>query len=499
MSWSNGFGLRREFDMGYRRRHGSIWQRKDGRYSVALRMRLSDGTSVRKCFTVKTRAAAEDLLNKKLTMVKQGVPVPEREWRVGDFLDYWLAEVVPLKCRPRTVQLYETKIRIYIKPSIGMKRLVDLNARDVQALLNDAVATGNLRAAAQVKQVLRAALNRAMREELIVRNVATLTELPAPRPKRITPWNAEQTRRFIDGSKGHRWYLGYLLAVLYGLRRGEVMGLRWSDIDLEAGTIRVDQQVQWINGAVRPGPLKTESSRRTLPIIPITRQAIIDHFAQVTGAHRSAALLVQLQEGGTPLLAGPHGGYVGPDVFSNDFLKLAAELGLPRITVHILRHTAATNLKNLGVQARDVQLILGHAHVSTTQQLYQHADPEGQRAALTLVEDALLAVSDRSGSGQNWRSSQKISERIGDFVKTTSVNLGGPGGDRTRDILLKRFLSTPYRELPTPVHEHVRAVVIAYWLGAVAVKIGGQTPLRVEGLMSSDRKLGSVLEEGSPT
>jgi len=438
-------------------------------------MKLPDGTSVRKCFTVKNRAEADELLTEKLSMVKRGLPTPAREWILADFLDYWLTDVVSLKCRPRTVEVYESKIRIYIKPAIGRKRLKDISVMDVQSLLNDAVATGNLRAAGQVKQVLRAALNRAMREELIMRNVATLTEMPQPRPKRITPWSAEEAARFIQGTEDHKWHIGYVLAALYGLRRGEVAGLRWSDIDLDAGTIQIEQQAQWLGGVITPAPVKTDNSRRTLPILPQTHQALIDHFAKESGVQRSPIVLAQFKTDQRPLITGPKGGYVDPGAFSAEFLRLAEGLQLPRITVHILRHTAATNLKNVGVPARDVQLILGHAHVSTTQQLYQHADTKGQANAISLVEKELMTAATSVGGGQNWRSDSIF----GEFLRRESgLTPGGPAGTRTPDTLLKSYLTPPYSRLPTPVRERVRALTVPYLLGAIAVGLGGQSRLR---------------------
>jgi integrase len=271
-----------------------------------------------------------------------------------------------------------------------------------------------------------------MREELVQRNVATLIELPMHRPKEIIPWSADEATAFLEGTKDHKWHLGFVLAALYGMRRGEVVGLRWSDIDFSTRAIRVTQQAQWIDGVVRPGPLKTPTSNRILPLVPATELLFAEHLAK-TGSDLAALI-----ESDAPILAGPHHGYIGPDVLSNEFLKVSAELGLRRITIHVLRHTAATNLKNMGVPARDMQLILGHAHVSTTQQLYQHADAEGQRSALVLVSDRLTAWSNRGAGGQNWRSNAKVAEQIGDIRTMTSVVFGGPGGNRTRDILLKR-------------------------------------------------------------
>ena len=202
----------------------------------------------------------------------------------------------------------------------------------------------------------------------------------------------------------------------------------------ERPNIHVEQQAQRVDGQMTGGPVKTENSRRTLPLLPETRRAILKQLDAVQS--QTGASLDELIAAETPLLTmSQDGGYLDPKTFSNQFLKLSASLGLPRVTIHVLRHTAATNLKNVGVPARDVQLILGHAHVTTTQQLYQHADMKGQAAALSLVESQLLIAPAGVSGSQNWQSNEKLAEIFDEFDRN---NLGGTSGARTRDTLLKR-------------------------------------------------------------
>jgi integrase len=437
-------------------------------------MTLPDGTSKRVYTTVRTKAEAEERLHEQVEQNRRGVPTPPRAWRVGDFLDYWLNEVVAAKNRPRTVELYEMYVRVYLKPALGRKQLRELSVKDAQTLLNRIAAERSVRLAHGTRSVLRAALNRAMREELLTRNVAALTELPSWRRKTITPWSVAEANQFLMHTRDSSLHLPFQLLLTYGMRRGEVLGLRWADIDFENCTIAVEQQLQRLGGTLTVGPVKTDAGRRMLPLLPRTSQALFDAFeaAQVSRVRTANQLitnddLVFLTPNGTPL---------DPNAFSDSFQRLREGAGLRRITVHHLRHTAATMLKNLGVPARDAQLILGHAQVATTQELYQHGDLEGQARAIAMIERQLLQTSVPAFGGQNGGQTKKSPTFIRDFIDSTSVISGGPAGDRTLDILLKSLTPYTLETIPTTVFGHLRALARAHKIGAVVVKIGGQIP-----------------------
>jgi hypothetical protein len=202
------------------------------------------------------------------------------------------------------------------------------------------------------------------------------------------------------------------------------------------------------------------------------RHAIFDHLEKVTGQLPSPSTLQKLVDDEALVFTSSMGTPVDPKNFVRAFHLLRDNAGLPRITVHHLRHTAATMLKNLGVPARDAQLILGHAQITTTQQLYQHGDIEGQRRALALMERQMLTVAASSNGGQIGGQTEKLAEKIDEFDLN---NLGGTSGTRTHDTLLKRPLEDPSNKLPTTVLRHIQALTRAYKIGAVVVKIGGQT------------------------
>jgi len=441
---------------------GSVSKRKDGRYGVSLWMTLPDGTRKRKHFTVSTRQAADDLLHERIEQVRRNIPVAVRSWKVGDYLDHWLENVVRAKDRPRTVELYEIYIRIHLKPLLGSKSLTELTVIETQTALNALVERVSIRVAHGAKGVLRAALNRAMREQLISQNVATLAELPPWRRKSITPWTEDEARAFLAAARGHQWELAFQMLLYYGLRKGELLGLRWSDVNLERGEIRVEQQLQAVGGVVSFGPVKTEAGRRLLPIYPALRELLEQHAVaagrDISKHDEIGDALVFVSSAGTP---------INPYNFSRTFHLICEKAGIRRITIHHLRHTAATLLKKLGVPARDVQLILGHSHVSTTQQLYQHGDIDGQREAIEKVGRALQPVADSSNGGQKGGQVQKTAGETDGFDWTIS---GGPGGTRTHDILLKRRAQSTLENLPTSVIERVLALTYEYKLGCVAVK-----------------------------
>jgi hypothetical protein len=257
------------------------------------------------------------------------------------------------------------------------------------------------------------------------------------------------------------------------MRRGEVLGLRWKDLDLDRGTISIEQQLQRIGAELRVGPVKTSAGRRTLPVLARTRLGMLDHLARrVQHDSREATDLLASDE---LIFTSKLGTPVDPKNFVRSFHLICDKAGIRRITVHQLRHTAATLLKNLGVPARDAQLILGHAQVTTTQQLYQHGDIEGQSKAMEQVERQLLADSGSTRSGQNWWANEKSADQVDGFLQN---NLGGTSGARTHDTLLKSLSGLPSDALPTSVLQGFRTLTRAYKLGRVVVKIGGQTRIR---------------------
>ena len=259
---------------------GSIYRRKDGRYEAAVYLETAAGRRKRVRMYADSRADAQLKLAEAMARERRGLAVPDRAWTVAEYLDYWMHDVAGTKRRPRTMELYEGYIRRYLKPALGSKPLTRLSVADVQRVCNQYLTAGkSVRCVQIMRMVLSAALTRAMREELVDRNVARLVELPTWIRKNIEPWSEAEAAMFLQTARSNRLYPAYLLLTVYGIRRGEVLGLRWSDIDFDAGSVRIEQQLQRYGGRLQTGDVKTRAGRRVLPLLPFVEQVLRNHRA----------------------------------------------------------------------------------------------------------------------------------------------------------------------------------------------------------------------------
>jgi integrase len=361
--------------------------RKDGRYVGAFYALTTAGARKRVYVYGRTREEAHERLVEEQSKAARGIPVPERSWKLGPYLDYWLEHVIKPTRRPATYALYEMIARIHLVPGLGKYQLKRLSVPIVQAFLNGKLRAGlSVRNVQIMRQVLSAALSRAVREELITRNVARLVELPAWEPSVVVPWSPAEALAFLRAAIDDPLYPAFVLLLLYGLRRGEVLGLRWQDIDFEAQIIHVRQQIQRSQGQLRIGPVKTRAGSRDLPLIGLARGAFLARKQQQQadqmklGSAWADIGLVFTTRTGKP---------IEPRNLLRSFVRIRDSHGIRKIRVHAIRHTTASLLKDLGVPARDTQIILGHAHISTTQQIYTHVDEAARRKALVRLNKLL--------------------------------------------------------------------------------------------------------------
>lgn len=449
---------------------GSVYRRKDGRWEAAAYLPTAAGTRRRLRVYAKSRAEAHEKLRARLTDADRGIPTPERSWTVAAYLDYWMRDVAPLKLRPKTIEGYESLIRVHLKPLIGGQSLTRLTVPILQQALNHYLAEGHsIRTVRATRTVLSAALTRAMREELVTRNVARLVELPAEQPKEVTPWTPQESARFLSVAQDDPLFPAYLLLMVYGLRRGELLGLRWSDVDWDNNQIHIRQQLLQIGGELQVGPVKTKAGKRNLPLIPLLRNILARHQARQTDAKHNTWDLVITGQDGHPLW---------PRNFARRFHRQRERAGLRRVRIHDQRHTTATMLKDLGVPARDAQLILGHAHISTTQQLYQHGNEAAQRQAIDQLGQVLHTTPTQTATAESSRRSRQNQPSMVESVVLNATSIsGGPGGNRTLDTLLKSRQLLGERDSLTSVITQLRARTTMHVLGYVAVKNSRQTHL----------------------
>ena len=378
---------------------GSIYKRKDGRWTSVLNLGYQNGKLKRKYFYGATRKEVSDSLTAELEKLRKGLPIVVERQTVKEFLDRWLTDCVKPSVRPKTFASYSQLVRLHINPQLGGLTLSKLGPEHVQAFLNDRLSAGAIRkketdpikglsprTVQYLRAVLRRALGQAYKWGLVGRNVAILVDAPHGLKPQIRPMTINESKAFLTACKGNRLEALFTVALAMGLRQGEALGLRWEDIDFESGVLRVRRSLQRINRKLVLDELKTKSSRRELPLIDIVCNSLRAHRARqlaerlVAGKNWHETGFVFTTTIGTPLDARN---------VVRCYHKALTEAALEIRRFHDLRHGCATLLLAQGVPIKTVSDILGHSQMSITADIYGHAAPEAHRAALETMEKAL--------------------------------------------------------------------------------------------------------------
>ncbi|MFI9200543.1 tyrosine recombinase XerC [Streptomyces sp. NPDC053048] len=364
---------------------GTITKRKDGRYQAAVYVLQPDGTRARKFAYGKTWAECDVKRRDLLDKVHNGVPVPTRSAKLSEWLPYWLEHIVKPRRKRTTYAKYEMHTRLYLNPQLGTKTLEKLSVRDVRTALTRIAKATTAATAKESHRVLRSALSAACREELITRNVVKLVEAPTVPAYEGSLWTLEETLRFIFTARRDPLYAAFMLAVGLGLRRGELVGLRWQDIDLDARTVQVRKQRQRVGGENYEDDTKNRR-KRTLPlpllcIAPLRWQRLRQQAMRAkAGDSWQESDLVFTTRTGRPI--------EGSNVLRS-FHRLSAQAGVPRIRVHDARHGAATLLAAGNVHPRVAMEILGHSKISVTMDVYTHVPDALKREAVAHMDRML--------------------------------------------------------------------------------------------------------------
>lgn len=385
---------------------GSIYPYRNG-FAAHVWITTPAGRRQRKSVYGKTRVEVHEKWLRLHEQARRGPVVPVSP-KLRDFLEQWLTETVRPGLSPATASNYEMFSRLYIVPDLGDRKLEKLSFRDVQTWVNELrvrcqccfqgkdAARPEPQCCArgqcchevasewtvhQAWRVLRGALTQAMREELVFRNVAALVRVPVPRAKRSAVWSVEDARRFLESARdaGDAMYAAYVLLLVLGLRRGEVLGLAWEDVDLEGGEAFIAWQVQRVDGQLLRRRTKTPSSDAPLPLPDIAVRALERHLAE--GERRRVAAGDMWGDCGlvfTTRLGDP----LDPRNFHTAFKTRAGKAGVPIIPVHATRRTCASLLVALGVHPRVAMAVLRHSRISMTMEVYSQVSSQATREAL---------------------------------------------------------------------------------------------------------------------
>ncbi|MEU7114969.1 tyrosine-type recombinase/integrase [Streptomyces sp. NPDC046182] len=365
---------------------GTITQRKDGRYQAAVYVLQPDGIRARKFVYGKTWAECDAKRRALLDKVDNGVPVPTRSMKLSEWLPYWLDNIVKPRRKKTTAAKYEVHIRLYLVPMIGTKRLESLSVADVRRFLVQVEKKTSAATAKESHRVLRTALTAACREELVTRNVATLVEPPTVAARELSPWSLDETLDFLSAARKDPLYAAFVLAIALGFRRGEVVGLRWENVDLDKREIRVRTQRQRVGGEAYEDDPKGRRRKQTLPlpaicIAPLRWQRLKQAaMRERAGEKWEDTGYVFTTRTGQPL---------EPRNLYRSFTRVAKNAGLRVIRLHDARHGTATLLTAAGVAPRVVMEILGHSQIAVTMNVYTHVVQDTQREAVSHMDRLL--------------------------------------------------------------------------------------------------------------
>ena len=362
---------------------GNIRKRKDGRWEgrYTAGHNPATGKAIYKNVLGKTQAEVKEKLKKAIEETK-GLDVAKAEsYTVGQWMDVWYEYYAQIKVRPSSHKTYEGYIKNHIKPNIGSIPLTKLTTLDLQRLYQKLLAEGRVdRLEAQnqpkglspktvrnINQVISSAMQLAIQQHLIAQDPTDGCALPKTEHREMQTLSADQLAAFLLEARHSGVFEMYYIELATGLRRGELLGLKWEDIDFDNQTLRVRRQVGRINGEVREAPLKTKNAYRTISL----------------GTDAIGVLKQQRekQPGSSYVFPGPTGGPIAPDSVLHMLHRVLDRAGLPEIRFHDLRHTFATLALQNGVDVKTVSGMLGHFSAGFTLDTYAHVTTAAQRQA----------------------------------------------------------------------------------------------------------------------
>jgi integrase len=375
---------------------GTVWQQPNGRWRWQVTLGYDpQGKRIARSGTESTKTAAEKSLAQAVTEHERGTLAAPDKMTVGDWLDTWVATRAN-RVADNTVISYTGIIRNHIKPHLGTKRLQLLKPTDLRSFYEKLSIAGKTgKTIRNIHAVLHGALADAVKLELITRNVCQVIrpEVSAQdnNSKASQAWTASEALTFLNMARGDRLYPVFYVLLSLGLRRGEVLGLRWQYVNLERGLMQIEESLVSVRGVAQVNKPKTKNSRRSLRL-PLE---VIDTLR----LHQAAQQQMHQEHGVVPsrdwVFTTSNGTSIHPDNINRSLERLCKLAGVKQVRVHDLRHTYASLARRAGVSLEVVSEKLGHARASFTADVYRHTfEDEHESGALNLSQ--LLADKPRA-------------------------------------------------------------------------------------------------------
>ena len=369
---------------------GSIRKRKDGRWEgrYTAGHDPATGKQIFKSVLGKTQAEVKEKLKKALVEAGQIDFTKSGKYTVGTWMDEWFEIVAKIKVRPSSHQTYRGYIDNHIKPNIGNIPLEKLTTMDLQKLYRTLLTRGRVerieaenqpsglsaKTVRNINQVISSALDLAVAQKIIPSNPTDACELPKVEHREMQTIPEEQLQAFLAEARATGVYEMYYIELATGLRRGELLGLKWQDIDWKNGIIKVRRQIARMDGQIVEAPLKTKNSYRTVTISPQSIEVLKQQRAKTHDQY---------------VFPSPNGGPISPDSVNNMLKRVLARAGIPKVRFHDLRHTFATIALQNGVDIKTVSGMLGHFSAGFTLDTYAHVTTAAQKEAAQTMGNVL--------------------------------------------------------------------------------------------------------------
>ncbi len=361
---------------------GYIRKRDDRKWQLTYDVpRGPDGKRQQRYETVNgIKKQAEARLTEILRSVNRGRYFEPTTLTVAQYLDQWLRDYAEVSVRPRTLQGYRSIIETHLKPSFGHMRLTEMSAQDVQTFYASQVRSGlSPQTVTHQHRVLRQAINQAARWDMLQRNIMDRVTPPTRRKPELRSLEVDEARSLLKAAEGTDYHLPIHLAIYTGLRRSEILGLRWSDVDLDGRTLTVTRtMVDLVGKAAHVDEPKSRRSRRAVSIDETTSMMLRAQRERREAQLEARGLHLSTDD---QLCIRPNGSLMRPSTLSHSYSRIAIRCGIKGVRFHDLRHTHATMLLESGVPVHVVQARLGHESIQTTVDTYGHVLPASDAEA----------------------------------------------------------------------------------------------------------------------
>lgn len=374
---------------------GSVCRRPDGRWQGSITIGRDDrGRLIRKYFYGKTRKETSEKLNRAIEELRDNRFINKSDNpTVEQWCHEWLWSYKRNSVKQKTFDQYETILRTHIIPDIGDIRLADLKTMHIQRIINKMYDSGlSHRTIEVMKIVMHAALKQAQRNKLVGENVCENVVLPRKRPKHIRVLNEDEQTKLIAALKDNYIGRGLLFALYTGMRRGEVLALKWSDYDKNEKTISITKALSRVRTYNKNGNKtmltvttpKTDTSIRTVPLIDKAVELLAEHKRK---QERYMELVGDYYTDNDLIFSSSRGDYLDPGNFNRKLNKTVKKIGIPRISPHVLRHSFATRGLEAEVSLKAMQELLGHSSITVTGDIYTHILKEQKRKEISKLND----------------------------------------------------------------------------------------------------------------